>query len=59
MFLFRTASGWILAAVALLMVPVGFLHALYIADEETLLQVSAYDQCSKGIYAYKYKDISM
>lgn len=41
MFLFRTASGWILAGLALLMVPVGFLHALYIADEETLLQVSA------------------
>lgn len=32
------ASGWILAGLALLMVPVGFLHALYIADEETLLQ---------------------
>lgn len=40
MFLFRTACGWALAGVALVMVPMGFLHAFYIADEETLFQVS-------------------
>ncbi|XP_042883243.1 sodium-dependent nutrient amino acid transporter 1-like [Penaeus japonicus] len=32
------ACGWALAGVALVMVPMGFLHAFYIADEETLFQ---------------------